>query len=191
MVWATVHASGSSVPVFVQNKTRHISSLYSVLLTKAPFHRLQLKIHEEGQWILTLRCLQLKTWIKKWGPFFLLLSLPKPLPVVKLFDVKNYWTVFSCDFTKALDLLLCCLFWVINGGLRGQRNATGRNRTEIWPKPFLSLALCCKVKYLVKVGQTPGSVISWVSPFGLQTKWWIISVTHCWFKEWKTSVNAP
>lgn len=44
------------------------------------------------------------------GAFFFLLSLPKPLPVVKLFDVKDNRTAFSCDFTKAFGFALVLSF---------------------------------------------------------------------------------
>lgn len=36
--------------------------------------------------------------------------IAKTLPVVKLFDVKDDWTDFSCDFTKAFWIWSCVVF---------------------------------------------------------------------------------
>lgn len=55
--------SGISLPILVQNKTRQMSSLYSVLLGQARFHQRQLNIHEDGQQILIQKHLQLQTVI--------------------------------------------------------------------------------------------------------------------------------
>lgn len=101
--WRLIEETGS-VAVVVQNK-RQISSSYSALLTQAPSLRLQLNIHEEFQQILIFKK-------KRWGlfSFFLLLQLPKPLPVVKLFGVKDDRTAFSCDFTEAFGFAFVLSF---------------------------------------------------------------------------------
>lgn len=68
--------------------------------------------------------------------FFLLLSLPKPLPVVKLFDVEDFWTAFSRDFTKAFGFARVVFSKV------SMKESSDRNEAKTHLKPFLSLAVC-------------------------------------------------
>lgn len=108
---------------------RQICSSYGVVLSHALFH--QLNIHEEGQQILILRRLQLKTVIKKkGGGLFFLLSLPKLIPVMKLFDVKDDRKAFSCDFTKAFESALVLSF------LKHQRRSTRTEKLKLGQSPF-------------------------------------------------------
>lgn len=87
------------------------------------------RVNKSSLKMSTVKNFALKKRRKNKEACYLLSSLPKPLPVVKLFDVKDNWTVFLVISLKPLDLLLCWL--CIKKGVKGRRN-----ETEPWPKPY-------------------------------------------------------
>lgn len=78
---------------------------------------------------------------------FLFSSLPKvPLPVVRLFDVKDDWTaffpVFSCDITKAFEFTLVLSF--LSRQKKKRKNGAEKTKLNHGQSPFCPFGVCLK-----------------------------------------------